>query len=105
MTVSELERRNTMNIRKTLLLTLVIVIAFVGLTLTGCEKKSDHPTGEHPTTEAKAICPKCGEVAGSDACCMTKAAKEAAATVDSAEKALEETKAAAEKPAADHPGH
>ena len=41
-----------MNIRKTLLLTLVIAIASLGLTLTGCEQKSDHPTGEHPATEA-----------------------------------------------------
>ena len=83
-----------MNMRKTLLLVLILAIASLGLTLTGCEKKSDQPTGEHPTTE-KAICPKCGEEVGSEACCMTKAAKEA----------LEETKAAAEKPAADHPGH
>ena len=108
-----------MNIRKTLLLVLIVAIASLGLTLTGCEKKSDHPTGEHPTAE-KAICPKCGEIVGSEACCMTKAAKEAAGdadkvvdeaaaavdkTADSAGKALEETKAAAEKPAADHPGH
>ena len=118
-----------MNIRKAFLLTLIVAIAFIGLTLTGCEKKSDHPTGDHPSAGTAAKCPKCGEVAGSDACCMTKAAetatkcpkcgeavgneaccmtkaaKEAAATVEGAEKALEETKAAAEKPAADHPGH
>ena len=105
-----------MNIRKTLLLALIIVIASLGLTLTGCEKKSDHPTGEHPSADAVAKCPKCGEAVGSEACCMTKAVKEAAgdadkvvdeaaAAVEGAEKALEETKAAAEKPAADHPGH
>lgn len=35
-----------MNIRKTLHLILVIVIASLGLTLTGCEQKSDHPTSE-----------------------------------------------------------
>ena len=41
-----------MNIRKVLLLTLIIAIASLGLTLTGCEKKSDHPTADHPSTEA-----------------------------------------------------
>ena len=35
-----------MNIRKVLLLTLIIAIASLGLTLTGCEKKSDHPSTE-----------------------------------------------------------
>ena len=40
-----------MNIRKVLLLTLIPSIASFGLTLTGCEK-SDHPTAEHPSTEA-----------------------------------------------------
>ncbi|MHC5094108.1 MAG: hypothetical protein ACYSO2_09455, partial [Planctomycetota bacterium] len=40
-----------MNIRKVLLLTLILSIASFGLTLTGCEK-SDHPTAEHPSTEA-----------------------------------------------------
>ena len=41
-----------MNIRKALLLTLIVAIALLGLTLTGCEKKSDHPTADHPSTEA-----------------------------------------------------
>ncbi|MHC5118917.1 MAG: hypothetical protein ACYSOH_02730 [Planctomycetota bacterium] len=87
-----------MNIRKTLLLVLILAIASLGLTLTGCEKKSDHPTGEHPTTETATKCPKCGEVAGSEACCMTKAAKEA---VDEAAGAVKE--AAAEHPTGEHP--
>ena len=92
-----------MNIRKTLLLTLVIAIASLGLTLTGCEQKSDHPTSDHPDTEAapaehpegehptteKTLCPKCGEVAGSEACCT--------------QKAVEETKAASEEAAPEHP--
>ena len=81
-----------MNIRKAFLLTLIIAIAFIGLTLTGCEKKSDEPAVPTMDTEA-------AEDMLQDA---DKAIDE---TVDSAEKALEETKAAAEKPAADHPGH
>ena len=85
-----------MNIRKALLLVLIIAIASLGLT-TGCEKKSDHPTGDHPATE-KALCPKCGEVAGSEACCMQKAAEEA---VEEATDAVKE--AAAEHPTAEHP--
>ena len=40
-----------MNIRKVLLLTLILSIASFGLTMTGCEK-SDHPTADHPSTEA-----------------------------------------------------
>ena len=37
-----------MNMRKTLLLVLILAIASLGLTLTGCEKKSDQPTGVQP---------------------------------------------------------
>jgi hypothetical protein len=74
-----------MNIRKTLLLALIVAIASLGLTLAGCEKKSEPVPAEHP------------------------AAEHPAETVDkmaeSTQKSLEETKAAAEKPAADHPGH
>ena len=45
-----------MNIRKTLLLALILAIASLGLTLTGCEKKSEpapaeHPAAEHPAAE------------------------------------------------------
>ena len=93
-----------MNIRKALLLTLVVSIAVLGLTLTGCEKKSDHPTGgDHPAAE-KATCPKCGEVAGSEACCAQKAAEETAEVVEETVDAAKETvkKAAAEHPT-EHP--
>lgn len=72
-----------MNIRKVLLATLILAIVSLGLTLTGCEKKGEQP-GEQPKTEAEATCPKCGEVAGSEACCMTKAAKEAGEDVKDA---------------------
>jgi hypothetical protein len=40
-----------MNIRKALLLTLIIAIASLGLTLTGCDKKSDHPTASTEAVE------------------------------------------------------
>jgi hypothetical protein len=86
------KRRNKMNIRKTLLLTLIIAIASLGLTLTGCEK-SDHPTGDHPSTDAVAKCPKCDEAVGSEACCMTKAAEET----------TEDVKEAVEKAVSEHP--
>ena len=89
-----------MNIRKALLLTLVIAIASLGLTLTGCEKKSDHPTGDHPSADAVAKCPKCGEAVGSEACCMTKAAEDAAGD---AEKAVDEATDAVKEAAAEHP--
>ena len=41
-----------MNIRKALLLTLTILITTLGLTLTGCEKKSDEPAIPGIDTEA-----------------------------------------------------
>ena len=89
-----------MNIRKVLLLTLILSIASFGLTLTGCEK-SDHPTAEHPSTEAveetaeeAAVCPKCGEAVGSDACvCVQEAAEEV----------TEEAEAAVDKAVSEHP--
>ena len=89
-----------MNIRKTLLLVLIIAIASLGLTLTGCEKKSDHPTGDHPTAESATTCPKCGEAVGSEACCMTKAPEDAAGD---AEKAVDEATDAVKEAAAEHP--
>ena len=89
-----------MNIRKALLLTLIIAIALLGLTLTGCEKKSDHPTGDHPSADAVAECPKCGEAVGSDACCMTKAAEDA---TEEAGEAVEEAGAAVDKAVSEHP--
>ncbi len=78
-----------MNIRKTLLLTFIIAIAALGLTFTGCEK-SDHPTGDHPTTTEKAKCPKCGEVAGSEACCATKAGEAVKEAAEGAKEAAPE---------------
>ena len=77
-----------MNIRKAFLLTLIIAIAFIGLTLTGCEKKSDEPA---PSAETASICPKCGEAVGSDACCMTKAAEEAGETAEGVKEEAEKT--------------
>lgn len=93
-----------MNIRKALLLTLMIAIAAVGLTLTGCEQKSDHPAGgDHPAAE-KATCPKCGEVVGSEACCATKAVEEAAEAVEEVvDEAVKEGTEAVKKAAAEHP--
>ena len=40
-----------MNMRKTLLLVLILAIASLGLTLTGCEKKSEPAPAEHPAAE------------------------------------------------------
>jgi hypothetical protein len=64
-----------MNIRKTLLLTLIVAIAALGLTLAGCEQKAeppkvDHPSGEHPTADA---C--CSD--DPSKCCASKAVDEA----------------------------
>ena len=69
-----------MNIRKTLLLTLVVAIAVLGLTLTGCEKKSEPLVAEPPSTEA---------------------VEEAAEATEEAAEAVEE--AVAEHPTAEHP--
>ena len=93
-----------MNIRKALFLTLIIAIAAIGLTLTGCEQKSDHPTGgDHPAAE-KATCPKCGEVVGSESCCATKAVEEAAEAVEEVvDEAVDTAKETVEKAAAEHP--
>ena len=101
-------------LRKVLLPMLVIAAASLGLA--GCKQKSDHPTnpehptekavpaehpaGEHPTTDALATCPKCGEAVGSEACCMQKAAKDA---VKETEEVAEEAEAAVKKAAAEHP--
>lgn len=76
-----------MNIRKTLLFVLIIAIASLGLTLTGCEKKSDHPTGDHPSTEA-----------------VEEAVEEAAAE-EAVEEAVEEAavEEAVEEAASEHP--
>ena len=75
-----------MNIRKTLLWVLVVAIAALGLTLTGCEKIA-HPTGDHPATEAEPV--------------EHPAAEEAAEAADTTEEVVEE--AAAEHPASEHP--
>jgi Cu/Ag efflux protein CusF len=71
-----------MSIRKALLLTLILLITSLGLTLTGCEKH-DHPTAEHPSTEA-------AEDVAEDA-------------ADEAEGTVKEVEAAAEEAASDHP--
>jgi len=125
-----------MNIRKTLLLTLIVAIVSLGLSLTGCEKKSDHPTApehpehpttsehpEHPTTapaETAALCTKCGQVVGSEACCKPGAEKCDKCGLDKGspgccklEKATEEVKEAVEEAAkaveeavpTEHPEH
>ena len=84
-----------MNIRKTLLLTLIIAIALLGLTLAGCEKH-DHPTAEHP--EAKACC---GE--DPSKCCASKVAEEAEDVAEEAEATAEEAGAAVDKAISEHP--
>ena len=118
-----------MNIRKTLLFTLIAAIVSLGLVLTGCEKKSDHPEHpEHPTTvpaetapaEITALCTKCGQVAGSEACCKPGAEKCDKCGLDKGspgccklEKATEEVKEAVEEAAdaveeavpTEHPEH
>jgi hypothetical protein len=78
-----MKRRNKMNIRKALLLTLIIAIATLGLTFTGCEKKSDEPTA-----------PKMDTPAVED---MAEDAEEAA------EEMAEDAEDAAEEAAAEHP--
>ena len=87
----------------------MLVIAMASLVLTGCKEKSDYPTSDHPSSEhpaadTKALCPKCGEVAGSEACCMQKAVEEMAADAeDAVEEAAETAKETVEKAAAEHP--
>ncbi len=70
-----------MTIRKTLLLTLIVAIASLGLT--GCKEKSDHSTADHPTKEA-----------------VVEQANEAA---DQAAETAEEAEETVEKAAAEHP--
>ena len=78
-----------MNIRKTLLLVLVLVIASLGLTLTGCEEKSEPTPSEQAAqaiedaaeaTEdaAEAVKEAAKECCGDDPtkCCASKATEE-----------------------------
>ena len=71
-----------MNIRKTLLLVLVLVIASLGLTLTGCEEKSE-PTPSEQAAQAmedaaEAVEEAAKECCGDDPtkCCASKATEE-----------------------------
>lgn len=99
-----------MNIRKVLLLTLILSIASFGLTLTGCEK-SDHPTGEHPAAEkavedAGAAAEEAKTCCGDDPskCCGSKAAEEAKEAVDeAADKAESAVKEAVSEHPTEHP--
>ena len=81
-----------MNIRKTLLLVLVLAIASIGLTLTGCEEKNEPASsggevktccGDDPTQccaseAAKAVKEAAKECCGDDPtkCCASKATEE-----------------------------
>ncbi|MHC5088586.1 MAG: hypothetical protein ACYSOF_01205 [Planctomycetota bacterium] len=100
-----------MNIRKALLLTLVVAIAALGLTLAGCEQKAeppkvDHPSGEHPTADA---C--CSD--DPSKCCASKAVDEAKEAVKTccgddpskccASKAVDEAKEAVKTCCGDDP--
>ena len=72
-----------MNIRKALLLILIVAIATLGLTLTGCEKKSDQPPAEPATPQD-----------------MVDAAEQ---VKDEANQATEDAKEAVEEATAEHP--
>ena len=74
-----------MNIRQALLLILVIAIASLGVTPASCEKH-DHPTAEHPATEAA----EDAEAAAED-------------VAEEAEAAAEEAEAAVDKAVSEHP--
>lgn len=92
-----------MNMRKTLLLTLILTIALLGLT-PGCEKQSPPPTGEHPTTET-APAEQPAEEAAEEAAEAVEEAVEEHPTEEAAEEVVEEaaTEAAEEHPAGEHP--
>ena len=95
-----------MNIRKALLLTLVLAIATLGLTLAGCEQKADHPKGDHPT--AKTCCSD-----DPSTCCASEAVDEAKEAVKTccgddpskccASEAVDEAKEAAKTCCGDDP--